>query len=40
LLSYKSPLSRAMIGKSINDLVELKSPETNQSFQVTDISYL
>ena len=40
LLSYKSPLSRAMIGKSTNDLVELKSPEKNQSFQVTDISYL
>ena len=40
LLSYKSPLSRAMIGKSIDNLVELKSPEMTQSFQVTDISYL
>ena len=39
LLSYKSPLSRAMIGKSIDDLVELKSPENTQRFQVTDISY-
>jgi len=40
LLSYKSPLSRAMIGKSEDDLVELKSPETTQNFQVTDISYI
>ena len=39
LLSYKSPLSRAMIGKSTDDLVELKTPEINQDFQVTDISY-
>ena len=39
LLSYKSPLSKAMIGKSTNDLVELKTPEINQDFQVTDITY-
>ena len=40
LLSYKSPLSRAMIGKSEDDLVELNSPEVTHNFQVTDISYL
>ena len=40
LLSYKSPLSLAMIGKSIDDMVEFKSPEKTQSFQVTDITYL
>ena len=39
LLSYKSPLSRAMIGKSNEDLVELNTLETSQSFQITDISY-
>ena len=39
LLSYKSPLSKAMIGKSTDDLVELKTPEINQDFQVTDIKY-
>ena len=39
LLSYKSPLSKAMIGKSTDDLVELKTPEINQDFQVTDITY-
>ena len=39
LLSYKSPLSKAMIGKSTDDLGELKTPEINQDFQVTDITY-
>ena len=38
-LSYKSPLSRAMIGKSTDDLVELKTSEITQEFQVTDIKY-
>ena len=39
LLSYKSPLSKAMIGKSTDDLVELKTSEITQDFQVTDITY-
>ena len=39
LLSYKSPLSKAMIGKSTDDLVELTTPEINQDFQVTNITY-
>ena len=39
LLSYKSPLSKAMIGKSNEDLVELKTSEITQDFQVTDITY-
>jgi transcription elongation factor GreA len=39
LLSYKSPLSRAMIGKSSNELVELKTVELKQSFQIIEISY-
>ncbi len=39
LLSYKSPLSRAMIGKNNEDIVELTTPEMSQSFQITDITY-
>ena len=39
LLSYKSPLSKAMIGKSTDDLVVLKTSEMRQEFQVTDITY-
>ena len=39
LLSYKSPLSKAMIGKSADDLVELKTSEMTQEFQVTEIAY-
>tara|TARA_B100000579_G_C22801214_1_gene839982 strand:+ start:1191 stop:1667 length:477 start_codon:yes stop_codon:yes gene_type:complete len=39
LLSYKSPLSKAMIGKSADDLVQLKTSEMTQEFQVTNITY-
>ena len=39
LLSYKSPLSRAMIGKSSNELIELKTVESKKYFQVIEISY-
>jgi transcription elongation factor GreA len=39
LLSYKSPLSRAMIGKSNEDIVELNTLEMSQKFQITGISY-
>lgn len=39
LLSYKSPLSRAMIGKSNEDIVELNTLEMSQKFQITGITY-
>ena len=39
LLSYKSPLSRAMIGKSNEDIVELNTLEMSQNFQITGITY-
>ena len=39
LLSYKSPLSKAMIGNSADDLVQLKTSEMTQEFQVTNITY-
>ena len=39
LLSYKSPLSRAMIGKSNEDIVELNTLEMSQKLQITGISY-
>ena len=39
LLSYKSPLSRAMIGKNNEDIVELNTLEMSQKFQITGISY-
>ena len=40
LLSYKAPVSRALIGKSIDDLVEITIENENQSLQVVNIEYI
>ena len=39
LISYKAPLSRSLIGKSIDDLVELSIGDETQSFQIINIQY-
>ena len=39
LISYKAPLSRSLIGKSIDDLVELSIGDKTQSFQIINIQY-
>jgi len=39
LISYKAPLSRSLIGKSIDDLVELSINDDKQSFQIINILY-
>jgi len=38
-ISYKAPLSRSLIGKSIDDLVELSIGDKTQSFQIINIQY-
>ena len=40
LLSYKAPVSRAIIGKSIDDLVEIVIGNENQTLQILDIEYI
>ena len=40
LLSYKAPVSRAIIGKSIDDLVEIVIGDENQTLQILDIEYI
>ena len=40
LISYKAPLSRSLIGKSIDDLVELSIGDEKQSFQIINIQYV
>jgi len=40
LLSYKAPVSRALIGKSIDDLVEINIENENQSLQIVSIEYI
>ena len=39
LISYKAPLSRSLIGKSIDDLAELSIGDQTQSFQIINIQY-
>ena len=39
LISYKAPLSRSLIGKSIDDLAELSIGDETQSFQIINIHY-
>ena len=39
LISYKAPLSRSLIGKSTDDLVELSIGDETQSFQIINIQY-
>ena len=39
LISYKAPLSRSLIAKSIDDLVELSIGDETQSFQIINIQY-
>ena len=39
LISYKAPLSRTLIGKSIDDLAELSIGDETQSFQIINIQY-
>ena len=39
LISYKAPLSRSLIGKSIDDLAELSIGDKTQSFQIINIQY-
>ncbi|HIF20183.1 MAG TPA: transcription elongation factor GreA [Gammaproteobacteria bacterium] len=39
LISYKAPLSRSLISKSIDDLVELSIGDETQSFQIINIQY-
>ena len=38
-ISYKAPLSRSLIGKSIDDLAELSIGDETQSFQIINIQY-
>ena len=39
LISYKAPLSRSLIGKSVDDLVELSIGDETRSFQIINIHY-
>jgi len=40
LISYTSPIARALIGKEEGDVVEFKAPDGEKSYEVISVSYL
>jgi transcription elongation factor GreA len=39
LISYTSPIARALIGKSEGDAVEFKAPDGERSYEVIEVTY-
>lgn len=39
ILSIKSPIAKALIGKSVGDMVEVNTPKGQRIFEVLEISY-
>jgi len=40
LISYKAPVAKALIGKSIDDLIDILVEDTKQSLQIRNIEYI
>ena len=40
LIFYMSPIGKALIGKSINDLVAVKTPSGERNFEILNIQYI
>ncbi len=40
LISYKAPVAKALIGKSIDDLIEISVEDIKQSLQIKNIEYI
>ena len=38
-ISTKSPLAKALIGKSIGDIVEVTTPKGGKAFEIVEISF-
>jgi len=39
LISIVSPMARAMIGKSVGDVIEVQTPKSSKSYEVLNVSY-
>lgn len=39
MVSFKAPISRALIGKAIDDAVEVRTPSGLHQFEITDVRY-
>ena len=40
LIYYQSPISKGLIGKNKNDLVEIKTPAGSKNFEIIDVKYI
>jgi len=40
LIFFQSPIGRGLIGKSKNDLVEIKTPAGVKNFEIKDVKYV
>ena len=40
LISFISPLAKALIGKQLGDIVEVKTPKGDKAYEVLDVRYL
>ena len=40
LIFFQSPISKGLIGKNKNDLVEIKTPSGEKNFEIEDVKYL
>ena len=40
LIYFQSPIGKGLIGKSKNDLVQIKTPSGEKNFEIEDVKYL
>ena len=40
LIFFRSPIGKALIGKSIEDMVSVNTPSGDRSFQILDVQYI
>ncbi len=40
LLSYSSPIARALIGKEVGDIVEVRTPGGDRSYEIAKVQYI
>jgi transcription elongation factor GreA len=39
-ISYNSPIARAMIGKEVDDVVDVLTPDGGVEYEITDVEYI
>jgi transcription elongation factor GreA len=39
-ISITSPIARALVGKSVGDIVEVKTPQGSKQYEITDVAHV